>query len=378
MNVRTLKWVATAGAAFAATGVWGQEQDQDTLAEVVVTGTRVAGRVATETLSPVDLVRGEELSEQATFDLTDSLAKVSPSINTQRFPIADGTAFIRPVSAAQPLARSHAGPGERHAPAPLGAREPAARATGHGQPGLAGRGLVAAFPSLAIDRVEILRDGASAQYGSDAIAGVVNLILKTQPRRRDRSRRSSASTPSRTASACPVAANMGLPLGADGFVSLTGEYSDADITSRGGARPDAAAVGEIVGCARAAIRPRPALGRSRRRGAEVRGQRWACRSAATRSRSTASANYMDNTTMSGFFYRTPVLANAADQIAVPARTTLQIDGNADGLPDNATAGTGRQHHRPGPEPGRLPRGQRDQPERLRAAQPDLHRVPGRL
>ena len=66
--------------------------------EVVVTGTRKGGLAPTETLSPIDVFSGETVTKQATFDLTDGLTKLSPALNTQRFPIADGTAFIRPVS----------------------------------------------------------------------------------------------------------------------------------------------------------------------------------------------------------------------------------------------------------------------------------------
>ena len=68
------------------------------LEEVVVTGTRKVGQAPTETISPIDVISGDALSNQATFDLTDSLTKISPALNTQRFPIADGTAFVRPVT----------------------------------------------------------------------------------------------------------------------------------------------------------------------------------------------------------------------------------------------------------------------------------------
>ena len=66
--------------------------------EVVVTGTRKAGESPTETLSPVDLIAGNVIADQASFDLTDSLSRISPSITALRYPIADGTSFIRPVS----------------------------------------------------------------------------------------------------------------------------------------------------------------------------------------------------------------------------------------------------------------------------------------
>ena len=75
-----------------------QDEGADEAEEIVVTGTRRAGLSATETLSPIDVLAGTALANQATFDLTDGLTKIAPSINTQRWPIADGTAFIRPVS----------------------------------------------------------------------------------------------------------------------------------------------------------------------------------------------------------------------------------------------------------------------------------------
>ena len=333
MKVRARRWVATASAALAATGVGAQEQeqDQDTLAEVVVTGTRVAGRVATETLSPVDLVRGEELAEQATFDLTDSLAKVSPSINTQRFPIADGTAFIRPVSLRN-LSPDHTlvlvNGTRRHRSALVNLQLAPLGTVNQGSQGVDW----SAFPSLAIERVEILRDGASAQYGSDAIAGVVNLIPKSN---RDGVlfQASFGEYSESDGERLTGAANVGLPLGAEGFLSLTGEYSTADITSRGGARPDAEAVAGFCDC------PVPQFGLGQRWGdPDVEALKFMANLGVPIGADMefyATANYMDNTTLSGFFYRTPVLPNAADQIAVPARTTLQIDANEDGLPDNA-------------------------------------------
>ena len=73
------------------------EESQE-IEEVVVTGTRKQGVSPTETLSPVDIISGSTVANQSAFDLTDGLTKVSPALNTQRFPIADGTAFIRPVS----------------------------------------------------------------------------------------------------------------------------------------------------------------------------------------------------------------------------------------------------------------------------------------
>jgi iron complex outermembrane receptor protein len=74
------------------------EGADEVIEEIVTTGTRREGQSPTETLSPIDVLGGAALADQATFDVTDAITKIAPSLNTQRFPIADGTAVIRPVS----------------------------------------------------------------------------------------------------------------------------------------------------------------------------------------------------------------------------------------------------------------------------------------
>lgn len=331
IRVRAGTWAATAAALLASTGAWSQDEadDEEALGEIVVTGTRVAGRVATETLSPVDLVSGDELFEQAAFDLTDSLAKISPSVNTQRFPIADGTAFIRPVSLRN-LSPDHTlvlvNGTRRHRSALVNLQLAPLGTVNQGSQGVDW----SAFPSLAIERVEILRDGASAQYGSDAIAGVVNLIMKENREGGSVSTQYGEYSES-DGERLSVSGNIGLPLGADGYASLTGEYSTSEITSRGGARPDAAAVGVACNCAV----PQDGLGQ-RWGDPDVEVLKFMVNAGLPLSDTMelyGTANYMDNTTVSGFFYRTPVLPPAA---MIGARTTLQIDNNGDFLPDNAT------------------------------------------
>ena len=151
--------------------------EEGVIEEVVVTGTRRVGLAPTETLSPVDLIAGDRITNQAGFDMTDALSALSPSLNTQRYPIADGTALIRPVTLRN-LSPDHTlvlvNGTRRHRSAlvnlqnaPLGTVNQGAQAVDW-----------SAFPAGAIERVEVLRDGASAQYGSDAIAGVINVILK--------------------------------------------------------------------------------------------------------------------------------------------------------------------------------------------------------
>ncbi|HKE95784.1 MAG TPA: TonB-dependent receptor, partial [Povalibacter sp.] len=130
-----------------------------------------------------------------------------------------------------------------------------------------------------------------------------------------------------------VSANAGFPLTENGFVNLTGEYSSSDITSRGQARPDAAAVGDVVG---ADLVPLGGLGQ-RWGDPDVEAWKFLINTGADLGESThfyGFATYMDNKTVSDFFYRTPVLDPSAQ---IGARTTLQIDSNGDFLPDPAPA-----------------------------------------
>lgn len=298
--------------------------------EVVVTGTRKVGLSPTESLSPIDLIAGDRLTGQAAFDLTDSLTKISPALNTQRFPIADGTAIIRPVTLRN-LSPDHTlvllNGSRRHRSAlvnlqlaPLGTVNQGSQAVDW-----------SAFPAAAIERVEVLRDGASAQYGSDAIAGVVNVILK------DDSEGGSLSAQygeygDGDGERFTVSGNVGLPLTDRGFVNLTGEYSDSDITSRGVARAVAADVAAYLG------EPNPVP-------LDGLGQRWGDPSVEAwklamnagfdvneKLEVYALATYMDNKVRSDFFYRPPVLDPSA---GIAAHPTLQIDEDGDFLPDPA-------------------------------------------
>ena len=304
-----------------------------TLEEVVVTGTRKEGQSPTETLSPIDVIGGGALAKQASFDLTDSLTKVAPSLNTQRFPIADGTAFVRPVTLRN-LSPDHTlvlvNGTRRHRSALVNLQLAPLGTVNQGSLGID----FAAFPSAAIKRVEVLRDGASAQYGSDAIAGVVNVILNdadegfhvaAQYGEYDRN----------DGERTTVSANGGFKLGAAGFVNLTAEYADTDTTSRGQARPDAAAVADIVGSSAV---PYDGLGQ-RWGDPAIEAYKFFVNSAVAVSDNVelyGTGSYMYNETEGGFFYRGPVLPGDGN-IAHPARTTLQIDSDGDGRPDAAAA-----------------------------------------
>jgi iron complex outermembrane receptor protein len=342
MQARTsnFRLAVAIGAVLASSAALAQQSSSAPLEELVVTGTRKVGLSATETLSPVDLLGGELLSEQASFDLTEALPRISPSLNTQRFPIADGTAFIRPVTLRN-LAPDHTlvlmNGTRRHRSALVNLQLAPLGTVNQGSQGVD----FAAFPAAAIERVEILRDGASAQYGSDAIAGVVNIILKDAPEGGIASAQW-GSYYEGDGDRISVSGNIGLPLTANGFVNLAGEYSTSEITWRGNARPDAAALEEILGTG---VVPLGGLGQ-RWGDPDVEALKFSVNAGIDLTEQVEAygfATYMDNTTKSDFFYRRPVLEDPAQQLTLSARDTLQRDilvnatglPGSDGLPDYA-------------------------------------------
>ena len=158
-----------------ATSALAQDANKEarTLDTLIVTGTRVADRTVAESQSPIDIITPEALQATGATELATALARALPSLNFPRPAIADGTSGVRPahlrgLSPDQVLILVNGK--RRHVSALVNVN------------GTIGRGSSAvdlnAIPVVAIERVEVLRDGASAQYGSDAIAGVVNIVLK--------------------------------------------------------------------------------------------------------------------------------------------------------------------------------------------------------
>lgn len=205
------------------------QTDAATNDEIVVTGTRERGRTRFDTLAPVDVLPETLVRSSVSSDLNATLAQLLPSFNVQRLPAADGQAFVRPaalrgLSADQTLVLVN---GKRyHRSALLGTR-------GAQAPDLA------SIPTLAIQRVEVLRDGASAQYGSDAIAGVVNIILADQPGMDAFGQfgRYYAGD----GSSYQTGARGGVALDDRGAIVFTGQFDHSEATSRTRQRPDAIA-----------------------------------------------------------------------------------------------------------------------------------------
>jgi len=141
---------------------------------VLVTGTRVKNRTASQSLEPVDVIAGDALKNTGSNELGSALARLIPSINFPRPAVVDGAELVRPaqlrgLSPDQVLVLVNGKRLHTSAFINLG--------------GAIGRGSAPAdlnsIPISAVKRIEVLRDGESARYGSDAIAGVINIILKT-------------------------------------------------------------------------------------------------------------------------------------------------------------------------------------------------------
>lgn len=228
-------------------------EDDDTIAQIIVTGTRVADRSALETAAPVDVVSSDALQNLGVTEINQALSVALPSYNFPRPGLADGTDTIRPATLRglapdQTLVLVNGK--RRHAAALVNVNA------------TIGRGAAAVdlntIPNAVVNTIEVLRDGASAQYGSDAIAGVINLRLREARDGGDMSatygwRDSSYDTITGTPPAgatwsapsvlsrdvsdgetLTVSAWKGLPLGETGFVTVSAEYKDQERTERGG------------------------------------------------------------------------------------------------------------------------------------------------
>ncbi len=146
---------------------------RDELSAVVVTGTRRTDRTLFDSNAPVDVVSASDLRTAPSADLNDRIQATVPSYNVQRLPLFDGAIFNRPATLRglapdQTLVLVNGK--RRHRSAYIDVTAQGAQAVD-----------MAEIPLAAIARVEVLRDGASAQYGSDAIAGVLNVLLKDKP-----------------------------------------------------------------------------------------------------------------------------------------------------------------------------------------------------
>ena len=215
-----------------------QAAPQAEIEEVVVLGTRRSeGRSATDSLVPVDFIGGDDLGSQGPTDMDALLAALVPSYNIDQQPINDAATLIRPAKL------RGLPPDSTLVLVNRKRRHRAAVITflGNGvADGSQGPDL-SAIPAIAIKSVEVLRDGAASQYGSDAIAGVINLTLKDAYEGGTLEARYGGYYTG-DGDAVSVAGNIGLPMTEAGFANLSFEYNQSDPTSRAQQRSDAQAL----------------------------------------------------------------------------------------------------------------------------------------
>jgi len=204
--------------------------------EIITIGTRRQARSAADTPAPVDVISGVEFTGQASNDISDLLRVSVPSYNVNTQPISDAATLVRPanlrgLSPDNTLVLLN---GKRRHRASVISFLGGGIADGAQGPD------VSVFPALALKQVEVLRDGASSQYGADAIAGVINFVLNDSTEGGITAKY--GSTYEGDGDNLQFAANIGLPLGDNGFVNITGEWQETDGTFRSVQRDDALAL----------------------------------------------------------------------------------------------------------------------------------------
>ncbi|MFQ5535291.1 MAG: TonB-dependent receptor plug domain-containing protein [Sphingomonadales bacterium] len=269
----------------------------DAIEEVYVTGSRRAARSAADTPAPVDVISGNDFVNQGGSDIADLLRTVVPSFNVNAQPISDAATLVRP-------ANLRGLPPDNTLILVNGKRRHRAAVISFLGGGLSDGAQgpdISAIPAIALKQVEVLRDGAAAQYGSDAIAGVMNFILK------DGSEGGSleakyGSTYEGDGDAYQFAANYGMRLGDSGFANLSAEFREADPTSRSVQRDDAAAL--IAGGNTAVRDPAQIWGQP-----EIRNDFKIFLNMAVDAGENrefyAFGNYSERTAEGGFFFRNP-------------------------------------------------------------------------
>jgi iron complex outermembrane receptor protein len=209
-----------------------------TFSEEITVGSRAVG-VEAEGAVPVDIITAKQIEMAGASETMQVIQRLAPSFNFPRTTIADGSASVRPASLR--------GMGPDQVLVLINGKRRHTTALVHVN-GTMGRGSTGAdlnaIPVSAIERIEILRDGAAAQYGSDAIAGVINIVLKSGPSDATLSLRGGTTMTdqgvgdptTKDGELLDAGLNKGFKLGR-GWVNLTAEYRDRGKTNRAGPDP---------------------------------------------------------------------------------------------------------------------------------------------
>ena len=219
--------------AFAQTAPQGADDAADAK-DIVVIGTRRTDRSVTDSASPIDIIGAAELNAQPASDLLDVVRNIVPSFFVPQNTISDASTFVRAPSlrglgADQILVMIN---GKRYNRSALvQVYTGGETALSYGSQGAD----ISAIPAIAVGNLQILRDGATAQYGSDAIGGVINYGIRENTGIELQARY--GKTFEGDGESYQLAGNAGFKVGERGFVNLSAEYFNDGQTSRGATRP---------------------------------------------------------------------------------------------------------------------------------------------
>ena len=228
--------VALAGSVMSTQAMAEDEEVAENVEKIAVVGSRSAPRSVGDSPVPIDIISAEEIRKSGNSDMLEILKGSVPSLNVHSNPISDAASLVRPANL-RGLSADHTlvlvNGKRRHRSSVIAFLGGGINDGAHGPD-------ISVIPSIALKQVEVLRDGAAAQYGSDAIAGVMNFELRDDAE--------GGSIEVKTGeyyegdgATTEVSGYVGMPLTKNGFANLSFQYKNSDATSRSTQRPDAAA-----------------------------------------------------------------------------------------------------------------------------------------
>ena len=209
----------------------------DEVEEVVAVGTRRDARSVGDSPAPVDVISGSDIKNQGAVDVDYMIRTLVPSFNVNTQPISDAATLIRP-------ANLRGLPPDNMLVLVNGKRRHRGSVISFLGGGIADGAQgpdISAIPSIALKKVEVLRDGAAAQYGSDAIAGILNFVLNDSAEG-TRLEIKQGEYSDGDGETWRIAANAGMPFTDDGYANFSMEIQEQDPTARSAQRGDAASL----------------------------------------------------------------------------------------------------------------------------------------
>ena len=233
----TVLLMAAAGFTAQAQEATTEKKAEENVEKIVVVGSRGAPRSVGESAVPVDVIGADEFTSQGPSDMMTLMSSVVPSFNVNSQPINDASTLVRPANlrGLPPDSTLVLVNGKRRH------RSAVITFLGSGLSDGSQGPDISVIPSIALKQVEILRDGAAAQYGSDAIAGVINFRLK-DANEGGAIELKTGQHYEGDGDLRQVSANIGLPFTDNGFANFSTEFKQSDPTSRSVQRGDAAAL----------------------------------------------------------------------------------------------------------------------------------------